>query len=510
MSVTVPTAFAVVPKGALWAPAMSAQPLQKALENVNYLWRYHRPPMLSVVYTVAPSVSRSTVYHIPVIPSQETGGIRYTFEHRMVMSDGAATTQVDVDTCSTYAGGATVWTNLYTQGVTSAGAGLLTTHTSTALAIPTATVALRVTYGAPSAGTRTDHHLLVYPTPTAPTVGTYATGYRPFDDGVLTATGAPIHEEFLQRCARSSRVIVKDRRQCAFAFVQEYSTTPHVVVNTANGGIAGHSFPAVTGYLPGAVDATLTARVLATVGGGATADLISFAGATFNADGAINTNTVTPLGGDPGPLAFRNWPLTVRNNVGQETRVHAVVCFWTPTVPQDDIVAWNADKWPSALIGTLANAIARVESAALTPYAGTAHLFDGCSITALRTRYVAAMVTPGLLRLRPTVTQSASTASALTAPAYSAVADTSSFGADSRLPWGFAPINGIVPGGAFGTLSTKSTQVTADPIDLVAHGNGTLATTLANLPAVEPITVSDCSGLGLQPWRLLEDMESLP
>lgn len=512
MGVTAPTAFAVVKKGLLWSPAMAAQPLQKALENVNYLWQYHRPPLLSVIYTVAPSLTRATIYHIPVMPSQETGGLRYIFQHRFVCSDGAATVQVTVESCTTYAGGATAWTSVYTQSVASAGAGALTTHTSSASIIPVAAVAIRVTYGAPSAGTRTDHHLLVHPGQGAATVGSYSTGFRPFDDSVLTAAGAPIHEEFLQRCAVSSRAVLTDRKQCAYAFVQEYSTTPHLVVTTAKGGIAGHGLPTTRGYLPGAFGAqTLYLRAIATVDGGATASLVDFNGALLDADGTLQgamTATGTPT--DQGANASHDWALTIKNNAAQETRLLAAVAFWTPSPHTDNIVAWNGVKWPAALTGSLAAAIARVESAALTPYAGTAHVFDGTSATGLQTRYLGAMVTPGLLRLRPAIVQTASTASALTAPAYTGITSTSSAGADCRIPWAHSPVNGIVPGGAFGTLSAKSALSIADPIDIAAHGNGTLSTTLANLPAVEPLTVSDATGLALMPWRLLEDMENLP
>lgn len=512
MAVVTPSAFAVVTKGQLFAPAMAAQPLQQALENVNYLWRYHQPPLLSVIYTVGAALTRATEYHIPVIPSQETGGLRYAFQHRFVCSDGAATVQVTVESCTTYAGGATVWTSVYTQGVASAGAGALTTHTSAATVIPTAAVAIRVTYGAPSAGTRTDHHLLVYPAPFAPSTGSYSTGYKPFDNGILGATGAPIHEELLQRCAISSRAVLTDRKHCAFAFVQEYSTTPHLAVTTAKGGIAGHTLPAPRGYLPGAVgEQSFAVRVIATVNGGSNAGLIAVQGELFDADGTLQSATITRQAQDPGAQAYCDWAVTVKNTSGQETRLFAVVAFWAPSPPTDNVVAWSAKSWPVALVSTLAKAIARVESAALTPYAGTAHCFDGQSATALLTRYFGAMITPGLLRLRPAVTQTASASSALTPPAYTTVTAASAVGADCQLPWNHAPgINGVSGGGAFGTLDSKTTLSIAAPIDILASGDGTLALTLANLPAVEPMSISDATGVGLMPWRLLENMENLP
>jgi hypothetical protein len=230
----------------------------------------------------------------------------------------------------------------------------------------------------------------------------------------------------------------------------------------------------------------------------------------LNADGTLQAVTTTTTVADPGTQASTTWPITIQNTAGQETRLLAAVAFWAPSPPTNNVIEWQSVQWPPAIVGYLATAIGRVESAALTPYAGTAHVFDGTSATALRTRYLGAMVTPGLLRIRPTIVQTASTASALTAPAYSGITATSAAGADCRIPWAHAPINGTAPGGAFGTLAAKSAQSIADPIDITAHGNGTLSTTLANLPAVEPLTVSDCTGLSLMPWRLLENMEALP
>ena len=508
MAVTPVTTLAVVPKNLLWSPAMAKEPLHRTLLNLNYLWAYHRPPLLSVVYTVAPALSRSVDYHIPILPSQETGGLRYTFEHRFVCSSGAATVQVTVDSCTTYAGGGTVWTNVYTQSVSSSGAGVLTTSVSSIYVIPTAAVALRVTYGAPSAGTRTDHHFLVYPAPSAPSAGTYSTGYRPYDDGILAAAGAPIHEELLQRCAISSRAVVEDRRHCAFAFVQEYTTTPHFVANAATGAESGRTMPWVRGWVPATTGQSFAARVIATVSAGTTADLVSLGGVTFDASGSIESGTVTL---NPKPDGALDWVLDVTATTGNSTRVLAVVAFWLPTVPQDNVVAWASAKWPSAQVSYLATAVERVEQAALGPYAATGHLFDGCSATTLQTRYLGAMVPPGWLRYRFSVSQTGSFSSLLTAPDYSVVTTTTAGSVDAKVPWALVGYgDGNALGGDFGGVGSASDIVTCENVDIASDGNGLLAVTLASAPAVEPIVVQYASGLCVWPQRKLENMENLP
>ena len=48
MSITTPAAIQVSTPGQLLVPSMLAQPLQRALENLNYLWKWHRPPLVAI------------------------------------------------------------------------------------------------------------------------------------------------------------------------------------------------------------------------------------------------------------------------------------------------------------------------------------------------------------------------------------------------------------------------------------------------------------------------------
>lgn len=506
MAVTVPSALAVVPKASVYSAPMAKEPLHQALKNVNYLWQYHRPPLISAVYTVAAAVTRSCIYHIPVKPSAESGGIRYVFEHRFVCSAATQTVTVSVDYCTTYAGGATVWTSIYSGAVVTGGAGSLTTSVSAASTIPDTAVAIRVTYTAPASGTRTDHHLLVYPAPSSVPAAAYTTGYEPYDDGILAAAGAPIHEEWLQRCGGSSAVVLTDRRQCAFAFVQEYTTNPYFSAELSTGCEGGfRSLPTVRGYIPNAkLEPTdMTVSVIAAVDSGATADLVSLAGQTFAAAGGIDELdvTITPKG--TGLETYVDWTLGVKANTGKKTRVFAAVAWWVPTAPTGDIVQWIDELWPVALTGYLGEAISRVESVALGPYVGTAHLFDGVS-SGLTTRYFAAVIPPGLLRCRATVAQ---TSISGTPAVFADTVVTSATGGvvDTTIPY-YASTGTL----DWLSIDTTSALVTCDAVDLLADGNGTVAVTLANAPYTEALSVQYAAGVSVWAWRQLEDMEDLP
>ena len=501
MAIVVPSGLEVVAKSSIFSAPMAKEPLHQALTNVNYLWRYHRPPLLSVVYHVDAAVARSSSYHIPVLPSQELGGLRYIWEHRFVCSAATQTVTVSVDYCTTYAGGATAWTSIYSTAVVTGGAGSLTTSVSSALTLPETAVALRVTYTSPGAGTRTDHHLLVYPAPLSVPAATYSTGFVPYDDGILSAAGAPIHEEFLQRCATSAAAVLTDRRQCAFAFVQEYSAAPHFSAEAATGCEGGfRALPTVWSYLPGATSpADYAVSVIAGVDGGATADLVSLGGSTFAAAGGIAALDVSL----PSMGTGIYWTLGIKANTGQKTRVFAVVAWWTPPASTGSIVQWLDDLWPVALTGYLGDAIARVESVALGPYVGTAHLFDGVT-SGLTTRYLAAVIPPGLLRCRATVAQT-SLQGAPANFAASVVSSATGGAVDCQIP--YYATNGTLDWGA---ANTGSAFVISDAVDLLADGNGTIAVTLANAPYTEALSVQYAAGLSIWAWRQLENMEDLP
>lgn len=332
MAIVVPTGVGIVPQWQTVLPQMVSQPLQTALRNLNYLHVYHRPALVTACMNSDPLLTRTSEYHVPVIPSAD--GLRYTFETRFVCSNGTQTVNVSWDYCTTYAGGATVWTNLTANNVVTGGAGTLTTRTDANLTIPATAVAVRLTLTAPAAGDRTDHHMLVYPTPSNPTSTAYASGFRSFDDGLfLAANDAPVHTEWLNRCKSSAAAVLTDRKQMAFAFVQEFRTAPRLVRST--GDLEG-VYPLARCFLPNQKGtATLDVRVIAGVSAGGTADLISLsqvagAKAILTASGSIESDSLVVQIEGNGLLAGGDLQFGLKYTAGNTTRPFAVVAFYTP------------------------------------------------------------------------------------------------------------------------------------------------------------------------------------
>ena len=335
MAITTPTEIQITPGYALMLPSMGKQPLKRALENVNFLWKYHRPALVAVAPNADPAVTRASDYHIPILPSLDA--LRYTFHHRVLCSAATQAITVSVDETDAYAGGATVWTNIYSSNETSGGAGALNTWVHVDKTIPADAVALRVSYTGPAAGTRTDHHILAYPAPADAVAGVTASGFVPFDDGMLDhADLAAVHTELVNRCKESTAAILQDRRQWAFSFVQEYRTAPRL---TRLNLVEWWPAPVARVWLPHqgpTVD--LAFRVIGEVSAGATANLlrVSQVGATvgktvtFAADAAIGSATLTCEVQGSGLMRYVDLVFALRSTAGNTTRPFGVMAFWTP------------------------------------------------------------------------------------------------------------------------------------------------------------------------------------
>ena len=512
MPIITPTSLEVVKKGQLIATVVSDQPLRLALENCNYLYRYHQPLHLSVIYNSTAAVTRTSEYHIPVTPSVD--GIAYTFVQRWVCSAATQTVTVGVDYCTTYAGAGTVWTNLYSAAVVSAGAGTLTRSTSAAYTVPSNALAVRVTLTAPGAGTRTDHGLLMWPTAAAPTVGVKTSGFIPFDDGLIdSADGAAVHEEWLQRCAVSSRAIAADRKQCAFAFVQEFLATPAFVCSDTilGSATAGYALPAVRVYLPSGGAKTLTVKAIASVSAGSTVDRVRLSAVGDNsvlldAAGGIDSASVGVQTTGDGFAAAVDVLLTAYNTATNSTKIYAVVAWWTPPQDADNIVGWLAKKWPLAQAAYLSAAARRVEGVALGPYCGPGHLFDGIS-TGLTTRYHAAQFAPGADKGRAAITRSWEPQTSQATVTQHDLTSTTAAAIIVQVPW----VAGTTapPSPAWGTIPISSNLTITGGDDLSASGNGSIHLTQQDTPGNEAYSITYATGISLWLWKQTADLEAL-
>lgn len=319
---------------------MAAQPLQAALENLNYLMKFHRPPLVSHCYTAEDALTRTSIYVIPVFPSVD--GLRYTFEHRFVCSDSSQSVTVTVDETATYAGstGGTTWSNIYSAAVsTSSTAGGLTTHEKTAQVIAASTRALRITYTAPASGTRNDHQVLAYPSPSAPSAGIATSGATPFDDGAITsADGAAVHEEWLNRCKITTVALLRDRLQCCLSFLQDETNQLWAWGSLSDTDY--RALPPVRVWLPHqGPSCTLTLYALGTVSAGDASDVIqvrqtggiqSAKSALFNADDTIKSATLVVQTQGEGLMRYVDLEIGVRRTPGNTAKLMAVTGYFKP------------------------------------------------------------------------------------------------------------------------------------------------------------------------------------
>jgi len=326
MAITTPAGIQITSTSGLMLPTMGKQPLQRALENLNYLWKFHRPPLVDVCLN--PSTTRD-YFVIPIMPSAD--GLDYTAVHRL-MPTNTTTCNITIDYCTAYTGGGTTWHNLLNINPATTAATLLTR--SDTITIPSTAVALRIYYD-PAAGTIFPHHLLVYPSPGDAVAGIKAgSGFVPFDDGLLNgATGAPVHTEHLNRCKLSTLAVLRDRRQNCLSMVQRDSSDPLAKRTVESWG----GLPVVRAFFPFQGDTvTIDLRVLADVSAGGTAGLIRVSqvggqAVTFAANGAIQSDTLTlTLQGD-GPLKYADIEIACKATTGHTTKPRAIMGFWRPT-----------------------------------------------------------------------------------------------------------------------------------------------------------------------------------
>lgn len=345
MAITTPTSLQVPSAYETMLPKMAKQPLLKLLEDLNYLYRYHRPPLASVCLTTAGALTRTAKFVIPIVPSAD--GIQYAFESRNLCS-AACNLSLTIDYCETYAyNSGAPWTNIVdhtgAHALAIGGAGL-STQVDLAL-VPANATALRLSV-AVDAGNVTPQHLLVYPAPDAPTVASYPSGFILFDDGLLSSgQHAPITTEHLNRCRVSPDAIRRDRWQNLYSWAQEeVQANSRAVLNNLS---EFTHFPKVRCYLPGqaqaanqGVQVTVKAVVTtddATQTGSAVLiqDLSSGAGVYFNAETTTGTVTVqsatmsvAPQG--QGLMRYVDLELSGLTATAQKTYIHSLMVFWRP------------------------------------------------------------------------------------------------------------------------------------------------------------------------------------
>lgn len=401
MAVTYPTAYVITPTHGLVLPAADAEPLARALRNGNCMFQQWRPPIASAVYTTDPLTARAASYRIPVSVSPD--GLTYTARHYVRTGAGAGAVTITIEQ-QTAGGG---WSTIY--GPTAHAAGATTVVQIDTSIVPSAGIdELRVTYS--RVDPYTPDSVTIFPSGSNAPVVRQASGFWPYDDGLLSATGAPINTELVNRTLRNARAVAGSRAQALLSWVQESDAAntrydlsaamqPDDTWITVAHGVA--SVP----YAPQELEVTVS--TIASVTGGTTTSRVRVqAGAGWkllNATNIPNSGTIKCAVSSPGTLqASVTWRVQARRAAGWETNVHAVVGYYTPTMPTALLI--NTPD-TSATTALLSAAVRGVEALALHPWAQPALCYEG-NTTNLTTRRWCAIIPPACQRARMALVRS--------------------------------------------------------------------------------------------------------
>lgn len=336
MAIVTPTNLVPVPVDSI-ALSNVAGKLATVLQNTNYLYRYHRPAALSVAYWCQAEITgRNARFTIPFNPSVDN--LSYVLRHHLLATSvfGGATITASVET-HTVAGG---WIAAASDSTTIAAGSNQHAIVDHHFAIGSDVDMLRVTYGT-TAGWFTPHHLLAYPYASSPTVGIKQSGFIPFDDGILVgAVGGAVHTEFLERAQANALSVLRDRAQCAFAFVQEDNHLYMVTKPDGGASLNWTVFPtARVGFCGQSGELTLEVSMLSDVSRGtARTNLVNLyqvggSSCTCTSSGNLETTTLK-VEVDGGALdAYADLELRAKApDTLTQTWVYAVVAWWRPTL----------------------------------------------------------------------------------------------------------------------------------------------------------------------------------
>jgi hypothetical protein len=300
-TITTNATLTITTEAALHLPAMSAEPLQSIGRNTNHLYSYFCPAAVSFAPLTASAGGRGVSYIVAVQPSVD--GLNYAWTHRFLPDAGwtggnqvtiTVETRTDLDPTPVAVGWTTQWTGL-SSGLTAAtwGRG---NHDAT---IPADATLVRVTYTA--AQSFLPGHCIAVPSPGNVSAGAKASGFLPWDDDALAATGAGVNTEYVNRARFNALNILKDRPQVVGSLVQEYVASPFTNGRCVapSAGLPNTQWMLIgrgRASLPGQLAANLSVTAIAAVTGGSTTGLIqvktSTASVTLNATGQLETATL--------------------------------------------------------------------------------------------------------------------------------------------------------------------------------------------------------------------------
>lgn len=319
MGVTAPGATLIIQKaGALSAPAMAADPLKTAMLNGNWLYLYHRPQLNSTI-ALATQAGRDLVIYLPVLPSVDD--IAYRIEQG-IYAGAVGVVLVTTDWADATLMG---WTNLEAATAVATINGHVW-KTALDVVLPAAARVVRITMQYGITAFRPGHSL-IWPQPTVIAAGIASSGFVPFDDTLITSTGAPVNTEMLDRCIINRNAVLRDRQQGVCGFAQGST------VATATYGVSAINFTKFADFrpkipLPDSQPYSLRYSVVAIVDAGGTADLILITTplgvVTVAADGALYEGAIGCIGKRP------QISVSCKATAGNNTYLSSFAMFWLP------------------------------------------------------------------------------------------------------------------------------------------------------------------------------------
>jgi len=325
-----PSQAEILPLSAFVLPPLAVEPLRTIMRNINAVWLYHQPPHIQAMPANEYHAGvTSAQYVIPISPSAD--GLPYFAE--LAQFSPLFTVTRTYEYSATGALGAVGWTSLGSYTGPPTGSGIFQDSLP---AIPAGSRALRVTLS--SASAFFPQALVVYPRPTSVPAGVQPSGFVAYDDGILEgAAGAPIHQEFLDRCRRSPLAVWHDRLQCGLSLVCEINDrTNHPAKSAAATGVGVWRLGSARIRLPGYGGPTqLKVRAIAEHSStGPVSDVITVrlsgvdaASVTLDATAQTESGTITVTPASTGIEAYVDAEIEIRNGGSGTTYLHGL-CIW--------------------------------------------------------------------------------------------------------------------------------------------------------------------------------------
>ena len=334
MTITTPATPEIIKAQTFLQPDADAEPLQTILENANAAYMLHRPPLIQCLYTTTDRIDRDCTLQIPVHPSADD--LRYAFRHYLLPQTSSPNDDMTVQVEQWSSGGG--WSTIYGPTTISATDNTRLIHTHDTV-IDADAPKQRITDARANTVEHGAEGLLVYPNPTALVAGVKASGFAPFDDGLLSATGAGLNVEHHNRAKRNAHALLADRHQCAFSFVQEDDPThvAHDIATPALDASVALRIAQGRAVLPGQSEPLLRVRCIASVSAGADNDLVFFrqvqgAQVELDADGTAGAPTEATLRlalAQPGTMgASALLQALGKRTAGNSMYLHALVAWW--------------------------------------------------------------------------------------------------------------------------------------------------------------------------------------